>query len=96
MNTYAKANPDRLRKAVDTLGRAVSEAERAQNSRKEVKREVLAKAVGAENLTHSPVVGEDARTLTLVPGGGVEPPSPCGHMPLKHACLPIPPPRREV
>ncbi len=30
----------------------------------------------------------------LVPGGGVEPPRPCGHMDLNHARLPIPPPGR--
>jgi hypothetical protein len=27
--------------------------------------------------------------VTKVPGGGLEPPRPCEHMPLKHACLPI-------
>lgn len=55
MHVYAKANPDRLRKAVDTLGRAVSEAERAENSRTGVKREVLPLAAGGENQSYPPV-----------------------------------------
>ena len=95
MNTYAKANPDRLRSAVETLGKAVRGAETAQNSRKEVKQEALPIAVGAENLSQAPIPLGDTTSIKLVPGGGFEPPSPCGHMPLKHACLPIPPPRRR-
>ena len=76
---YAKANPDRLRKAVDELGRAVSEAEKTHNSRKEVKRAVLAKAAGAENLTEAPAMPGDTPNLVLVRERGFEPPRPCGH-----------------
>ena len=60
MNVYAKVNPDRLRKAVDTLGRAVSEAEAAQNGQNAVKTEEFRMAVGAENLTYPPDAKEDA------------------------------------
>ena len=60
MNTYAKVNPDRIRKAVDNLGRAVSEAETAQKSQNAVKTEELRMAVGAEGLTYPPAEPEDA------------------------------------
>ena len=60
MNIYAKANPDRIRKAVDALGKAVSDAENTHNSRTGVKRQVLAKAAGAENLTEAPAMPGDA------------------------------------
>ena len=87
-----KANPDRLRKAVDTLGLAVSEAERTHNSRKEVKRQSLAKAVGAENLTQQPHNQRDTTGLSLVGGVGVEPTWPCGPGILSPLRLPVPPP----
>ena len=71
MNIYAKANPDRLRKAVDALGKAVSDAENAHNSRKEVKRAALRLAVGAENLSQTPTVSRDCVTSLVGGEGGI-------------------------
>lgn len=53
MNVYARANPDRLRGAVESLDRAASKsALEAHNSRKEVEKGKLALAAGGENQTY--------------------------------------------
>ena len=54
MNTYAKVNPERLRKAVNALDQAVRGAEAAQESQNAVKTQALPIAVGAESLSQTP------------------------------------------
>ena len=74
MNTYGRANAERLRATVEVLGEAINAAE-SKNSRKVVERGVLPLAVGAEVARNSVKVkemrdfkngeGDGARTRNL-------------------------------
>jgi integrase len=51
LNTYGRANAERLRNAVELIGQTIQNAEAKRVSQKEVNRDALALAAGAENLT---------------------------------------------
>lgn len=76
LNTYARANPDRLRKAVEKLDQAVVLAVReAPSVAAGVQVAALPLAAGAESLTHPPVLPGDASGKAMVEAGGIAPPS---------------------
>ena len=51
--------------------------------------------IGVETETANRPLGRLAAVILVVPERGLEPPRPCEHMDLNHACLPIPPLRRS-
>ncbi|MBI4563841.1 MAG: tyrosine-type recombinase/integrase [Planctomycetes bacterium] len=74
MNVYGRANADCLRAAVEKLGEALEGAKTARIIQMDDKREVLALAAGAENITQPHDVYGVGENFEVVGARGIEPP----------------------
>ena len=76
MNVYGRASAERMRGAVETLGKAIEAAKTARIIQIDDKRQPLPLAAGAEGMTYPRGVHGDSQSREMVGATGLEPVTP--------------------